>query len=108
MVKTQLYALCYDTNTSEVNSSPNNDSYRRKTMSVVTPMSIIVNSGKLGAGDERSEGRTERHDPRGLGEDGVQGLGQVVLHHVPLEDVLASEGLGTHGAGVRAVVGLRG
>lgn len=55
-----------------------------------------------------SEGRAERHDARRLGEDGVQGLGQVVLHEVPLEDIFAGEGLGAHGAGVRAVVGLRG
>lgn len=55
-----------------------------------------------------SEGRAERHNARRLGQDGVQGLGQVVLHEVPLQNVLAGERLGTHGARVRAVVGLRG
>lgn len=68
----------------------------------------LTHINQLGAEDAGSEGRAERHDARRLGEDGVQGLGQVVLHEVPLEDVLAGEGLGTHGAGVRAVVGLRG
>lgn len=68
----------------------------------------LAHINQLGAEDAGSEGRAKRHNARRLGEDGVQGLGQVVLHEVPLEDVLAGEGLGTHRAGVRAVIGLRG